>query len=103
MLHVAIGFNPGTGLPRLARGVIAIGNFALGVIAIGGMAAGGFVISGIGVGLGVIAGIAVGWTAVGGIALGASFALGCLDLSFGSTVGGLPLILNVIKVGIPGD
>jgi hypothetical protein len=32
LIHVAFGYNPHTGLPRLARGVIAIGNFALGVV-----------------------------------------------------------------------
>jgi hypothetical protein len=99
--HVAVGINPLTGLPRLARGVIAIGNFAVGVVAIGGIAAGGFVISGIGFGLGVIAGIAIGWAALGGIALGAAFALGGLALSFGSAIGGLPFILTLALPSLP--
>ena len=41
IIHSATGINPRTGLPRLARGVIAIGNFAFGIIAIGGIAVGG--------------------------------------------------------------
>jgi hypothetical protein len=92
-LHIAFGYNPHTGLPRLARGIIAIGNFAIGLIAVGGIAAGGFVLSGIGFGFLTLAGIAVGWVSVGGIAIGAAFALGGLALSLWHAKGGIPLIL----------
>lgn len=95
LLHVAFGYNPRTGLPRLARGIIAIGNFAIGLIAIGGIAAGGFVLSGIGFGFLILAGIAIGWISVGGIAIGAAFALGGLALSFDRALGGLPLIFGM--------
>lgn len=95
LVHLAFGYSPHTGLPRLAKGVIAIGNFALGFIAIGGIATGGFVISGIGLGVFVLAGIAMGWAAIGGIAIGVVFALGGLALSFHYATGGLPLILLV--------
>ena len=98
LLHVATGFNPHTGLPRLARGIIAIGNFAVGVVAIGGIACGGFAISGIGVGVVVIAGVALGWAAIGGLAVGLVFALGGLAVSSGYAFGGLPLIINLIGV-----
>jgi hypothetical protein len=94
LLHVAVGYSPRTGLPRLARGIIAIGNFALGVVAIGGIAAGGIVLSGIGFGVLVIAGIAVGWVAIGGLAVGIAFALGGLAVSVYHAIGGLPLLLN---------
>jgi hypothetical protein len=95
LIHVAFGYNPHTGLPRVARGVIAIGNFAFGLIAIGGIAAGGLVLSGIGVGLLALAGIAVGWVTVGGIAVGATYAFGGLAFSLWHAKGGLPLILNM--------
>ena len=98
LVHVAFGYDPRSGLPRIARGIIAIGNSALGVVAIGGIAAGGVVLSGIGLGLLVIAGIAVGWIAVGGIAIGTAFALGGLAISFGRVTGGLPLILNLFPL-----
>jgi hypothetical protein len=97
LLHVAFGYNPRTGLPRLACGIIAIGNFSFGLIAIGGIAAGGFVLSGIGLGLFALAGIAVGGVAVGGIAVGLSFALGGLALSHGHAIGGLPIILPPVN------
>ena len=103
IIHLAFGYNPHTGFPRIARGVIAIGNLALGVVAIGGIAAGGFVLSGIGLGMLVVAGIAVGWVAVGGIAAGAAFALGCLAISLGHAIGGLPLLLTAGRVVSPGD
>ncbi|NIS83290.1 MAG: hypothetical protein GTO14_24530 [Anaerolineales bacterium] len=96
LLHVATGINPFTGLPRLARGIIAIGNCALGVFAIGGIAMGVFVLSGIGLGFMVLAGIAVGWIAIGGIAVGAVFALGGLAVSREHAVGALPLALQIV-------
>jgi len=101
LLHVALGINPRTGLPHLAHGVIAIGNFALGAVAIGGLAVGGFVISGIGLGFIVIAGIAIGWAALGGIALGVAFALGGLALSLGHAIGGLPVNLTLALPLLP--
>ena len=35
LVHIAQGINPKTGLPHVARGVIAIGNIAIGLVAIG--------------------------------------------------------------------
>jgi hypothetical protein len=96
LIHIATGVNPRTGLPRLARGVIAIGNFAIGIIAIGGIAAGGITLSGIGFGIFAVGGIALGWMAIGGIALGAAFALGGLALSLTRAIGGLPLVLPLL-------
>jgi hypothetical protein len=101
LIHIATGYNPNTGLPRLACGVIAIGNFAIGIIAVGGVAVGCFVLSGIGLGIGVLAGIAIGWSTIGGIAIGAVFALGGLAVSFGNAIGGLPLLLYLGRVSSP--
>ena len=51
LIHVAGGVNPRTGLPRVAKGIIAVGNFANGLIAIGRFALGGFTIADIGLGI----------------------------------------------------
>jgi hypothetical protein len=91
LVHVAYGINPRTGLPRLAKGILAIGNFAVGLVAIGGFGLGGFTFAGIGLGLFIIAGIALGGVAIGGIAIGISFALGGLAISWGFAMGGLAL------------
>ena len=40
LLHVCAGFDPVTMRPRVAKGVIAIGNIAVGVVAIAGMSCG---------------------------------------------------------------
>src|SRR5512139_3330034 len=38
LIHIAQGIDPKTGAPRVAKGIIAIGNIAVGVIALGGLA-----------------------------------------------------------------
>jgi len=97
LVHVAYGANPRTGLPQVARGILAIGNFAIGLIAIGGFAIGGFTIAGIGLGLLIFGGIALGGVAIGGIAAGLFFALGGLAISGGLAVGGLTLSPRAIR------
>ncbi|HSF82135.1 MAG TPA: zinc ribbon domain-containing protein [Anaerolineales bacterium] len=89
LVHIAQGFNPETGLPRVARGIIAIGNIAIGLVAIGGFALGGFVIGGIGLGLLTLGGIAIGGLALGGISLGAWLAVGGLAVSAQYAIGGM--------------
>jgi len=96
LIHIAGGVNPKTGQPLVAKGIIAIGNFAIGLIAIGGFALGGFTIAGIGLGFFVLAGIAIGAFAVGGIALGIFLAAGGLAISVGYAFGGLALSLNEV-------
>jgi len=91
LVHIAYGVNPRTGLPRLAKGILAIGNFAVGLVAIGGFAAGGLTLAGIGLGYFVLGGIALGFWSVGGIAAGLHFALGGLAISAGLAIGGLAL------------
>lgn len=91
LVHIAFGMNPKTGLPHLAKGIIAVGNFAVGGIAIGGFALGGFTLAGIGAGLFVFAGIALGFVAVGGIAVGLLLAAGGLALSLQYAFGALAI------------
>lgn len=94
LIHIASGIDRRTGLPKVAKGIIAIGNFAVGGIALGGIAVGGFTIAGIGLGVFVLAGIAFGIFAVGGIAVGILFAIGGLAISIGYASGSLALSLR---------
>lgn len=82
LVHVRLGYGP-----RLAKGIIAIGNCALGVVAIGGSSLGVISMGGVSLGLllafgglsfGLLAlgGVAVGGFAVGGCALGQWLAMG---------------------------
>lgn len=91
LIHIAGGLNPRTGLPRVAKGIIAVGNFAVGLVAIGGIALGGFTFAGIGLGIFVLAGIALGIFVFGGIAVGILLAIGGLAISIGYAFGGLAL------------
>jgi hypothetical protein len=90
-LHVAQGLDPETGLPRVARGVIAVGNVAIGLFALGGVAFGGVALGGVSLGLLTFGGIAIGAVALGGLSIGAFFALGGLALSLQFAIGGLAL------------
>ena len=88
LIHVCMGIDPATLRPRIAKGIVAIGNMAVGGIAIGGLAfglvtVGGlsvglvFALGGAAVGLGLSAGgLAVGSVAVGGAAIGFVYAIG---------------------------
>lgn len=82
LIHVRLGFGP-----RLAKGIIAIGDCAVGVVAIGGcsfglISLGGvalgllLALGGVGVGLFALGGLAVGGFAVGGCAIGQWLAAG---------------------------
>src|SRR5712691_579683 len=61
LIHVCAGIDPVTMRPRIAKGVVAIGNIAVGALAIGGVACGLFTVGGASIGL---------LLAVGGAALG---------------------------------
>ena len=91
VVHIAQGIDPKTGLPRVAKGIIAIGNIAIGVFAIGGFAVGGFAVGGLSLGLFVLGGIAVGGVAVGGMALALYLAAGGVAVSTLYAIGGLAL------------
>jgi len=96
LMHVCAGIDPVTMRPKVARGIVAIGNIAVGVLAIGGLACGLFTVGGgsIGLllavggaalGLGVsVGGFAVGSIAIGGAAVGFVYAVG--GAAFGPAV-----------------
>jgi hypothetical protein len=99
LVHVCAGIDPVTMRPRVAKGVIAIGNVAVGGLAIGGLSCGLvtiggasfgllFALGGAAIGLGVsLGGFAAGSVAVGGAAIGLSHAIG--GAAFGpSTIDG---------------
>jgi hypothetical protein len=96
LIHVCAGIDPVTMRPRIARGVVAIGNVAVGVLAIGGLACGVFSLGGASIGLllavggaalalGVsVGGLAVGSIVIGGAAVGSAYAIG--GAAFGPAV-----------------
>lgn len=97
LVHIAQGINPETGAPRVARGLIAIGNIAIGGLAIGGLSAGAVTIGGLGLGLFSFGGVAIGILAAGGgLALGGVFAVGGAALSLMYAIGGLALAPHFI-------
>ena len=71
LVHITLGRNPETGQRKVARGVIAIGRFAVGLVSLGQVAVGA---------------IAIGQASFGGLALGqlaisATVALGQLSVA----------------------
>ena len=72
LIHACAGIDPVTLRPRIARGVVAIGNIAVGIVAIGGVACGLFTLGGASIGcLLAIGGAALGLgVSVGGFAVG---------------------------------
>jgi len=91
LIHVAQGIDPATGLPRVARGIIAVGNVAVGLVAVGGLAIGGISFGGFSLGLLAMGGLAVGGAAAGGVAVAYSVAVGGIALSLEYAVGGLAI------------
>jgi len=92
LIHIAQGLDPETGMPRVARGIIAIGSLAIGVLAIGGLAVGVFALGGLSLGVAVFGGIALGLAAAfGGLAIGGYLAIGGAALSLMYALGGLAL------------
>ncbi len=96
LIHVSGVVGPRTGLPWVAKGIIAVGNFTIGLIAIGGFALGGVTIAGIGSGIFLLAGIANGGFAFGGIAVGILLASGGLAISLEFAFCGWVLSVRVI-------
>lgn len=81
LYHIALGPDPSTGAKRgLAKGWIAVGDFAIGGIALGGMTLG--VVS--------LGGLAAGLTAAGGVAAGALASFGGLSAG-GVAFGGVAM------------
>ncbi|WP_254514029.1 serine/threonine-protein kinase [Anatilimnocola floriformis] len=88
LVHIASGIDAQTGKPKIAQGIIAIGDTAIGGLAIGGRAVGVFACGGVAVGLFSLGGVslgllfafggcAFGLLAFGGLAIGALAAGGC--------------------------
>jgi hypothetical protein len=97
LLHVAQGIDPATGRPRIARGIVAVGDIAMGGLAIGGVAVGLVAIGGLGLGFFALGGAAIGAFAAGGIGVGWYWAFGGMALSLGYAVGGLALAPHTIS------
>ena len=71
LVHIRLGYGP-----RLAKGIIAIGNCAVGVVAIGGCSLGLLSFGGVSLGLLLaLGGVSLGMFALGGLAVG-GFAIG---------------------------
>jgi hypothetical protein len=87
LIHINIGTNPETGRPRVAKGLVAIGNLAFGVVSIGVAAFGLVTLAVFGLGLVSLGSLAIGLVALGAVALGYEFALGAAVLSAKSAIG----------------
>ena len=96
LIHIAQGIDPQTGGPRIAKGILAIGNIAIGVFALGGLAVGGIALGGASVGLFALGGLALGGATLGGVSIGALVALGGLAISPAYAIGGLALAPHFI-------
>lgn len=85
LVHISFGMDPLTGRPKIAKGIIAIGNMAVGLFSAGGFAMGGVTFGGFSVGLLSCGGfalallVAVGGFAAGGLSWG-GFAVGGIAL-----------------------
>ena len=99
LVHIARGYDPRTGLPRVAKGILAIGSVAIGFVALGGFAFGGVALGGISLGLLALGGIALGVIALGGLSIGLLFAVGGLAISIFFAVGGLAVAPYTIDAG----
>ena len=60
LVHIALGPDPKTRKPGVARGLIAIGDIAIGGIAAGGVCIGGIALGGVGLGMVSFGGVAIG-------------------------------------------
>jgi hypothetical protein len=93
LVHICAGVDPATMRPRVAKGVIAIGNIAVGAVTLAGISLGLVSVGGLSVGLIValggaalglglsIGGLAVGSVAAGGVAVGFVYAIGGLAVA----------------------
>ena len=97
LVHICLGVDPATLRPRVAKGVVAIGNIAVGGIAIAGLSCGLVTVGGLSVGLlFALGGAAIGLgVSIGGLAVGA-LAMGGLVFGFIHAVGGAAFGPSVI-------
>jgi len=96
LIHIAQGYDPKTGRPRVAKGILAIGRFAVGGVALGGFAVGGFAFGGFSLGLLAFGGIALGGITFGGISIGLLLAVSGMAASVLYAFGGLALAPHAI-------
>lgn len=83
LVHIRLGYGP-----QLAKGIVAIGNFAVGVVAIGGCSLGLISLGGVALGLLLaFGGLSLGLLALGGMAVG-GFAIGGCALGQWLAAGG---------------
>jgi hypothetical protein len=101
LVHICGGIDPETMKPKLARGIIAIGNIAVGVLAIGGVACGLFAVGGASIGLLLaVGGAAIGaGVSIGGVAVG-TVAIGGLVIGFSHAVGGVVIAPQSIAAAL---
>jgi len=97
LVHICLGMDAVTMRPRVAKGVIAIGNIAVGVVALAGVSCGLVAIGGLSVGvLLALGGAAFGLGfSMGGVAVG-SIAAGGLAIGFIHAIGGVAIGPSVI-------
>ena len=106
LIHINIGTDSNTGRPRVAKGVVAIGNIAIGVVSIGVVAFGVVSLAVFGLGVVSLASVAIGIIALGVVASGyeyavgvvvnsAKYALGVIDLDLLFVVGSLILVTSI--------
>jgi len=97
LVHVCLGVDSVTLRPKVAKGVVAIGNVAIGCLAFGGLSFGLVTLGGLSIGLlGAIGGVSLGvGFSVGGVAVG-SIAIGGLTVGFAHAIGGLALGPSII-------
>jgi hypothetical protein len=89
LVHVCTGVDPVTMRPKIAKGIVAIGNVAVGGFAVGGAALGLVTVGGASIGLvAALGGAALGvGLSVGGLAVG-SIAVGGAAIGFVHAIGG---------------
>jgi hypothetical protein len=100
LVHLCFGRDPVTYRPRVAKGVIAVGNAAVGVLAIGGAAFGLVTVGGLSIGLvGAVGGAALGaGLSIGGFAVG-TIAIGGAAVGFMYAIGGGAVAPAVLSAG----
>jgi hypothetical protein len=97
LIHIASGIDRETGRFRVAKGIVAIGNFAVGLVALGGMSAGVLSVGGLTLGLLSFGGVAGGVVALGGVALALFLAVGGVAISTLFAVGAVGLAPHSIS------
>ena len=96
LVHINIGTDPDSGRPRVAKGIVAIGNIAFGVVSIGVAAFGVVSLAAFGLGIVSLASVAIGIIALGSIALGYEVALGVVVNSAKYALGVMDLDLQFV-------